>query len=187
MGLNEDIHKLLEDFGVKTVPDLQQSLRDKGVTKGGQDSNLSAKIRYTVTQKGKIISFSLIMPEYGEAVDKGRKAAGVSKEGQESIGKWGKSRGYVGQFATKTLEARLKKQSENKTNRKKKVLKKPSFDKQLKSFIYVVARKLKEKGYKGNGFYSEVIEDGRLDKLKQDLSNVLKSDIEIEIINLAKI
>ena len=127
------------------------------------------------------------MPEYGEAVDKGRKAAGVSKEGQDSIAKWGKSRGYVGSFASKTLEARLKKQSENKTNRKKKALKKPSFDKQVKSFVYVVSRKLRLKGYKGNGFYTEVISDGRLDKLKEDLAKVLKTNIGIEIIDLTKI
>jgi len=187
MALYDEIETILSDFGQKLQDDLQQSLRDKGVKAGGGDSRLSNSIKFSVEPVAGGISMKLAMPEYGEAVDKGRIAAGVSKEGQDSIAKWGKSRGYVGSFANKTLENRLKKQSQNKTDRKKKVLKKPSFDKQVKAFVYVVSRKLKLYGYKGNGFYSEVVNDGRLDKLKVDLANVLKTNVGIEIIDLTKI
>jgi hypothetical protein len=187
MGISEEIYKILDEFGEKVKEDLQQSLRDKGVKQGGGDSRLSAKIDFKVTQTGNVVSFKLTMPEYGEAVDKGRKAAPVSEEGQKSIANWGRSRKYVGEFAEKTLQARLKKQSENKTNRKKKALKKPSFDKQVKAFVYVVSRKLKREGYKGNNFYTSVVDDGRLDKLKKDLAGVLKSEVDIEIIDLTKI
>jgi hypothetical protein len=52
---------------------------------------------------------------------------------------------------------------------------------------YLVSRKIKNKGYKGNNFYTSVVDDGRLDKLKKDLASVLKSEVDIEIIDLTKI
>jgi len=191
MALSDDIYNLLDEFGTNLKDDLQQSLRDKGVTFGGQDSKLSKSISFEIAQVGKAVTFKLKMPEYGEAVDKGRKAAGVSIEGQESISNWAKRKGIVGKFATSSLNSRIKLQSEakaNNRNRKEwKTLKKPSFEKQLKAVTYLVSRKLQAKGYEGNHFYSEVIEDGRVEKLKQDLALVLKSNIEVEIIDLTKI
>lgn len=191
MALSDDIYNLLDEFGTNLKEDLQQSLRDKGVTFGGQDSKLSSNIKFEIVQVGKSVTFKLKMPEYGEAVDKGRKAAGVSVEGHESVSSWAKRKGIVGKFATTSLNARLKAQTEakskNKNRKEWKTLKKPSFDKQLKAVTYLVSRKLKQKGYEGNHFYSEVIEDGRVDKLKKDLASILKSSIEVEIIDLTKI
>lgn len=187
MALSDEIYKILDEFGTATKEDLQQSLRDKGVTFGGNDSKLSNKISFEIKQNSNSISFKLKMPEYGEAVDKGRRAAGVSVEGQGSISSWAKRKGIVGKFAANTLQARIEKQAKNKTDRKKKVLKKPSFEKSLKALTYLVSRKLKNKGYKGNHFYSEVVNDGRISKLKKDLATVLKSEIEIEIIDLTKL
>lgn len=191
MGLSEDITKILDDFGTSLKEDLQQSLRDKKVTAGGQDSRLSKSIKFNITHSSDAISFKLTMPEYGEAVDKGRRAAWVSQEGQDNIAKWGKSRGYVGKLADRTLAKRIGEQdrakARNKTRKKWVKPKKPSFDKQVKAFVYVVNRKLAHYGYKGNHFYSEVINDGRLDKLKEDLGAILKDNIAIEIIDLTKI
>lgn len=191
MALSDDITELLEVFGTSLKDDLQESLRAKGVKFGGGDSRLSNQIKFAIRQKGDSILFQLAMPEYGEAVDKGRKAAGVSEEGQESISGWIKRKGLVKKFSDFALETRLKKQAENKLNNKNrknwKVLRKPSFEKQLKAATYLVTRKLQAKGFEGNHFYSEVVEDGRLNELKTKLAAVLKSDIQIEIINLTKI
>lgn len=191
MALADEIYKILDEFGTTIKEDLQQSLRDKGVTFGGQDSKLSNKIQFEIKQSGESISFKLKMPEYGEAVDKGRKAAGVSKQGQESVSSWAKRKGIVGKIATASLDARLKAQSEAKArNKNRKVwtkLKKPSFDKQLKAVTYLVSRKLKNKGYEGNHFYSEIVQDGRLNELRNKLAEVLKSSIQVEIIDLTKI
>lgn len=187
MALYNEVEDILSEFGENLQKDLQQSLRDKGVKFGGGDSKLSANIKFTVDQINDGISFKLSMPEYAEAVDKGREAAGVSVEGQASISNWAKRKGIVGKFANDTLSNRLAKQAQNKTNRKKKTLKKPSFEKSLKALTFLISRKLKHKGFEGNHFYSEVVNDGRLDKLKQDLAMVLKENIEIEIIDLTKI
>lgn len=187
MALSDEIVKLLEEFGESTKDDLQQSLRDKGVTFGGQDSKLSNSIKFDIIAQGNSVTFKLSMNDYSEFVDKGRGKGGVSKPGQESISKWISRKGLVGKFANDTLQARLQKQAKNKTDRKKKTLKKPSFEKSLKALTYLVSRKLKQKGYEGNNFYSEVIEDGRLETLKTKLSEILKESVQIEIINLAKI
>jgi hypothetical protein len=191
MALYDEIETILSDFGQKLQEDLQQSLRDKGVKAGGGDSRLSNSIKFSVEPVAGGISMKLAMPEYGEAVDKGRKAAWVSEEGQKSIAQWGKSRGYVGKLANRTLAKRIGEQNsakaKNKTRKQWVKPKKPSFEKQVKAFVYVVNRKLSRYGYKGNGFYSEVVEDGRLEQLKIDLANVLKTNIGIEIIDLTKI
>lgn len=191
MALADEIENILSEFGTAAKDDLQQSLRDKGVQFGGGDSKLSNKIQFEITTKGDSVLFKLKMPEYGEAVDKGRKAANVSSEGSDSIASWAKRKGIVGKIASGALEARQKKQAEakarNKNRKTWKSLKKPSFEKQLKAATYLIKRKVERKGFKGNQFFSSVMEDGRIEKLKQDLAAVLKSNVEIEIINLTKI
>ena len=44
---------------------------------------------------------------------------------------------------------------------------------------YLVRRKLQNKGYEGNYFYNEVMEDGRQEKLILDIRTALKKDVEI--------
>ena len=50
-----------------------------------------------------------------------------------------------------------------------------------KQFTYLVARKLQQKGYDGNFFYSEIILDGRLEKLQQDIQQALNEEVQIMI------
>ena len=44
---------------------------------------------------------------------------------------------------------------------------------------FLVRRKLQNKGYEGNYFYNEVMEDGRQEKLILDIRTALKKDVEI--------
>ena len=46
-----------------------------------------------------------------------------------------------------------------------------------KQFAFIVSRKIKVKGYEGNEFYSDVINDGRLDELNKDVGKEIKLDI----------
>jgi hypothetical protein len=46
---------------------------------------------------------------------------------------------------------------------------------------YLISRKLKQEGYKGNQFYSKVVNDGRLEEFKNRLIELIKTDIIIEI------
>jgi len=44
---------------------------------------------------------------------------------------------------------------------------------------FLVRRKLQNKGYEGNYFFNEVMEDGRQEKLIVDIRTALKKDVEI--------
>lgn len=178
MDLYDEIELLLTEFGEAVKDDLQQSLRDKGVTYGGGDSRLSAKIEFEVNAISGGISFKLKMPEYGEAVDKGRKSG--TPPPIAPIKDWIKRKGI------------LKSEKVVKGTRKTKKPR-PSFEKRLTSMAYGISKNIGKKGtikrfgYKGNNFYSDVVDDGRLEKLQADLTELLKTNIGIEIIDLTKI
>lgn len=181
MAVDDDIVSLLSEFGKNLVSDLNKSLRKEGVTFGGQDSKLAAQLNFKVVKSDNKISFVFSAPDYAYFVDKGRKPGNVSKKGQKSISEWAKRKGIVGQFAQDSLNARLKKQAQNKSNRKKKQLKKYSFDKSLKALTFLVSRKIKNKGYEGTGFYSKVVTDEYMNEIKDKIAKLIKTDVEIII------
>lgn len=187
------VNTLINDFGKKLVTDLRSSLNSKVNFVGGGDSKLSGKIRYNIRTTANGIVFELIMPGYGKILNDGR-APGhgpnkggngkVSKKGQEGIGVWGQRKGYIKSFINKDLERRKKLQAEAKDRnnlRKYKTLKPLTFQKGTDAFAFVVSRTLKEKGYEGNQFIDEVLDDGRLDLIKVAIASELKRNVIVEI------
>ena len=188
-----EVEKILEAFAIKVVKDLRKSLSDKLQAKaasykskypGGSsnpgDSALSASIKYLIVDSSEGIKLNVYLNDYWEAVDSGRKAAGVSQDAR--IDKWIKSRNLIPGFQKSNLEDRIDTQNRlNKTNRKTKVLKKMKFADAVKAMDFLVRRKLKNKGYQGNQFFSSVLEDGRQEKLTKDIALAMKKDIEIII------
>jgi hypothetical protein len=167
------IEIVIDEFGNKLVEDLRASLKKKGVMYQTQESKLAASIRFRTLPKGDSIVFQLLMPDYAEIRDKGRKPGPVSKEGKKIIGECGNRKGMIGKFSENELINRKKKQDEAKARNKNrkvwKTLKKQPFNKAKEAFAYVVSRKIAKKGYKGNNFFTDVINDGRIDELKKDL------------------
>lgn len=187
-----EVEKILEAFGTKVVEDLRKSLSEKlqaraasykskypGGSSNPGDSALSASIKYLIVDSSEGIKLNVYLNDYWEAVDSGRKPAGVSQDAR--IDKWIKSRNLIPGFQNKNLADRLEKQAKNKTTRKKKVLKKMKFADAVKAMDFLVRRKLKDKGYQGNQFFSSVLEDGRQEKLTKDIAAAMKKDIEIII------
>jgi len=187
-----EVEKILEAFGTKVVEDLRKSLSEKlqaraasykskypGGSSNPGDSALSASIKYLIVDSSEGIKLNVYLNSYWEAVDSGRKAAGVSQDAR--IDKWIKSRNLIPGFQNKNLSDRLEKQGKNTSNRKKKVLKKMKFADAVKAMDFLVRRKLKNKGYQGNQFFSSVLEDGRQEKLTKDIAAAMKKDIEIII------
>ena len=186
-----EVEKILEAFGTKVVEDLRKSLSEKlqaraasykskypGGSSNPGDSALSASIKYLIVDSSEGIKLNVYLNDYWEAVDSGRKAAGVSQDAR--IDKWIKSRNLIPGFQKSNLEDRIDTQNRlNKTNRKTKVLKKMKFADAVKAMDFLVRRKLKNKGYQGNEFYSSVMEDGRQEKLAVDIRTALKKDVEI--------
>jgi hypothetical protein len=187
-----EVEIILEAFGTKVVEDLRKSLSEKlqaraasykskypGGSSNPGDSALSASIKYLIVDSSEGIKLNVYLNDYWEAVDSGRKAAGVSQDAR--IDKWIKSRNLIPGFQNKNLSDRLEKQGKNTSNRKKKVLKKMKFADAVKAMDFLVRRKLKNKGYQGNQFFSSVLEDGRQEKLTKDIAAAMKKDIEIII------
>ena len=185
-----EVEKILEAFGTKVVEDLRKSLSEKlqaraasykskypGGSSNPGDSALSASIKYLIVDSSEGIKLNVYLNSYWEAVDSGRKAAGVSQDAR--IDKWIKSRNLIPGFQNKNLSDRLEKQGKNTSNRKKKVLKKMKFADAVKAMDFLVRRKLKNKGYQGNQFLTSVLEDGRQEKLATDIRLAMKKDIEI--------
>jgi len=186
-----EVEIILEAFGTKVVEDLRKSLSEKlqaraasykskypGGSSNPGDSALSASIKYLIVDSSEGIKLNVYLNDYWEAVDSGRKAAGVSQDAR--IDKWIKSRNLIPGFQKSNLEDRIDTQNRlNKTNRKTKVLKKMNFADAVKAMDYLVRRKLKNKGYQGNQFLTSVLEDGRQEKLATDIRLAMKKDIEI--------
>jgi len=175
------IENALNEFGVKLKDDLQKSLRSKGVTFGGQDSKLSEAIRVNLNPNPNGITFQLLMPEYGFVVDKGRGSSKSSNGGKvkSNVLDWVKRKGIVGKFAKENLQARLKQQAKAKNPRK--TLKQLPFEKAAKQLSFLISRKIHRKGYKGNNFYSEVIDKLDINTLNKELSKVMKEQVLVQI------
>lgn len=187
-----EVEKILEAFGTKVVEDLRKSLSEKlqsraafykskypGGSSNPGDSALSASIKYLIVDSSDGIKLNVYLNDYWEAVDSGRKAAGVSQDAR--IDKWIKSRNLIPGFQNKNLADRLEKQSKNTSTRKKKVLKKMKFSDAVEAMDFLVRRKLKNKGYQGNQFFSSVLDDGRQEQLTKDIALAMKKDIKIII------
>lgn len=169
------VDKILNKFGEKLVTDLRNKIRSKGVTfGGGQDSKLAAKTTFEITQKAEGIEFLLTMPPEYYWVNKGRKPGNVSKEARESISSWAQRKAIVGEFQSRDLQERVEIQNESKAknkNRKYKKLQKLPFKKALKALTFIVAAGVQKKGYEPTYFLDEVLNDGRLRKLQEDINN----------------
>ncbi len=179
------IGTILEDFGEKLVNDLRAALKAKNVGYGGQDSKLAAKINYKVKQTTRGITFKLHMPDYWEFVDSGRDPGPVSKKGIKKIGEWARAKGIVGKYQDKELQERIERQNQSKQKaksfskqgkrdravRKWKTLKKMPFNRAKKQLAFAIASKIHKKGYEGNNFLTDTINDGRLDTLATDLKD----------------
>lgn len=189
------IETILEDFGEKLVNDLRAALKAKNVGYGGQDSKLAAKIRFRVIPKDNSISFQLLMPYYGEFVDRGRGSGPVSKKGIEKIGEWARAKNLVGKYQEDELYERQKKQIASKQRarnyskeskrdraiRKWKTLKKMPFNRAKKQLAFAIASKIRAKGYEGKNFFTDTINDGRLDTLATDLKDYGLENFKFDI------
>jgi len=182
MAIDKKIDEILVEFGMKLEQDLQDSLASK--MGGGYNARLSGKIKsLPIRHVGDLTEYILQMPLYGKALDGGRLPTKEKTDGtmRGKVEDWIKRRALVGKYITDNLQQRLDKQAKNKTNRPKKPLKKLAFEKAVKQLSFLIARKIHKKGYKGNQFFSEVINDGRLEKLEKDLIEAAQNEVVIEI------
>lgn len=197
MAIDKEIIALLGEFGKNITIDLKSNLRkklderaartlakskfkDKSIkklTSRLEASILANPVKYV---DGGLV-FTLSMNDYWEVVDKGRKAANVSKEGQSKIQEWSATRGVAEKLRISDLEYRKEKQSKSKSKRKLKTLKKMPFDRAKKAASFLIARKLKKNKLEPTNFFTLIKNDGRLEKLQEDISAIMQTEIIIDI------
>ncbi len=174
MDLNKQIQKELDRFGEEFTRDLQKSLAGK--ERWYSNSRLYGAIGQSVTPatfKDGSFTLKIVLPSYYYWVDKGREPGNVKEEGQEKIADWANRRGIITKFQRETIVKGQRVQRKTKL----------SFEKAKKQFAFLAARKIKAKGYKakGEGFFTEVYEDGRLKFLSDELSRITGKEIVIEL------
>ena len=184
------LEDLLTEFGKQLVIDTRLNLKKKLVLRAKKTlaqskikdktikdvtSRLDASVKNNISYNSDGVKFTLTMNDYWLVVENGRRAAGVSKDGQSAILNWVETRGVAEKLRISDLENR-KSKSKNPSK-----LKKMPFDKAKKLAMFLVARKLKKKRLEPTNFFNEVITDGRIDELKTKISELLKTEIIIEI------
>lgn len=196
MSLNDKIKELLDDFNEKLVIDTRESLqtkldertketltkskyKDKSFKKVKSRLWASVKAPPAIFDKG-VIKARLLMNDYWAVVNDGRKASNVSEEGQDKIAAWSATRGLAEKIRITDLEARKQRQSLSE-RKNLKTLKKMPFDRAKKVAGFLVARSLKKKSLEPTHFFDEVLNDGRIAKLKEDLTELVKTEFTIEI------
>lgn len=189
MSLNNEIDKLLSEFGLSMVNDtrsnLQKKLDERAAKHNGKSvkSRLWASVSNNVSYSNEGVKLVIRMNDYWDVVDGGRKASSVSEDGQAKIAEWSATRGLAEKIRISDLEKRKEKQKLSKRKEKLKVLKKMPFDRAKKAAGFLVARSLKNKTIEPTNFFSEVVNDGRVKELESKLKELIKTDFKIFVTN----
>ena len=178
MALVDKIEDLLTEFGKQLVIDTQKSLKSKQ-----RDSSLNSRLSTSIYpqtsyESGKIV-FRLTMNDYWDSVNSGRKP--TEKDGNGSLRK-----NLIRWIKTRKLKVEISKRKADRTktlkNKKiRKSYKKQTYEQAVESVAYAIASKIHKEGYEGNYFFDEVINDGRLEKLSEDITKIFRTEILIEI------
>ena len=158
---NSTITDVLLDFGNEVQKAMQDNLKQSGAVASGdtfQNITFSSKIL------GNTFHFVLDMgTDYWKFVDEGRKRG--KRPPLNDLIKWVDTKVAFGGFSSVP-------------NIRDKAVR--------KGLAYVIAKKIGDKGTKGNKFYSKVITPDRMKKLQRDLGKAAAGDIQQLIGSTAK-
>lgn len=182
MATMDQIVDLFDKFGTDLENDLLASFDAKGHSSPGEKKNQSSlQPRFQLIYgKNNVLTFRLYINDYTDFIDKGtrpaRRKIGIAERQKKinSLMSWAQRRGIN---ALAWYKKKLKDPSKSKM----------TYDKAKKSLANAISHNVAKKGiikrfgYKGSGFYSSVVNDGRVNQLKADLSEMLGREIEIEL------
>lgn len=182
MAITDQAKMMLEEFGVQLQTDLIESLKKNQHTgSGGQSSKLAGTMQYTVFGKEQSLFFEFSMADYGNYIDAGTRGAKVrgtgGKKMKDSILEWMEGKNMTGNFALNIYRSKLKNPNKSKV----------SFEKAENSLAWAIKKKINKKGiikrfgYKGSNWFSDVINDGRIDKLADNLSELFGREVVINL------
>ena len=160
-SIQEQIVKVFDDWGIKLVTDMKASIDDQVKHGGGQESDLSGSVNYKVENRGGVINFSLTMNKYWKWFDKGRRK-GLKGPPLDVFGKqWQNKKGINA----------------------KKILGMKNYDKAVKSLAFLIQRSIKRNGIEPRPFYDKVVNEQRIQELKDKLAPIIKQQFILELKN----
>ena len=181
--------ELLDKFGLTLVSDLQKSLLRKGVeTNRGQNSRLGNSIKFFHGEKQGNPLLVFKMADYWKYVEDGRKADSKPPP-SSAIKPWLKRKGINAKQVLKEIEEKARKARGSNSLITRKTKRKPlTYDEALTRLSFIYARSIGKKGTikrfgnKGAHFYQPIVDDGRIEKLERDLSEMYKKEIKISLL-----
>jgi len=178
MAIDNGIRDLLNEFGLKLTNDLRKSLKDKQRDRA-LISNLDRSVKPSTKFESGNLYFKLEMNDYWDAVNSGRSPTENSGDGsvRKNLIRW---------IKTRKLKVEISKRKETKakslnSKKVKKAYKQQTRDEAIEQMAYAIANKIHKEGYEGNHFFDEVIKDGRIDKLKEDIAKLINTEVTIDI------
>lgn len=169
-SLESEIKQVLDNFGIKLSQDLETSMnkalkdgRKRG-SGGPQQAALQFNPKIKVDNSGFFLKINA-SDEYWYYIEKGRKKG---KMPPPSVF----DKKYMAKNNIKVQDIIL-----DITKAKKK----PSYIKAVKQFAWLMARSIGRNGIKAKPFIDRVIEDGRIDKLNKELSNIIGNEISVQL------
>jgi hypothetical protein len=163
----------IDAFSLKLVEDLRNNLECKDRSSNKSANRLAASITPKVTLTSGGVILQVLMNDYWYWVNYGRDNGPVAEEAK--IKDWIRRKGIDPRAKINSWREAYR----NKVVKNKRVedLKPVSYKSAIQQFEYLVRRKVKEKGFEGNNFFSEVVDDGRLDILMNEVAQELDIDV----------
>lgn len=178
------IYEVLDSFGQKVSNALINSLEKKASGGGGSASKLAGTIKYKARILGNDYQFELSLADYYKWLDKGR---GITRKGNKP----GKVKGKIEEWLNwKKLKPSMTYKTKTKLKGgqvKTTIRTYKTFAAARKAQAFFIARKIHRKGFKGNRFYSSVVNKDLIADLKKELANAAAKDIQIEIKDLTNV
>ena len=186
MSAIQDAEKILIIFGKEVADDLKTSLK-AALKAAGNTNPQEAALRFTPEffEEPDGISLAIVASgEYWKWIESGRKAK-TRRIPADVVGKkWQDKNGIDARQVILTLRTKKKKKGLNYkqpkfSKKQKSVL---DYDKAAKSLSFIIQNSIYKKGIKPRPFVDRVLNDGRLDKLRNQLTDVLADGFKLEIL-----
>jgi hypothetical protein len=185
---DKEVFALLEQFGDELVADIDKSLQSKGFgakTNSGnsQSTGIIGSTTFDINTGGGGLTMSFYMNDYWYWLEFGRgvtKASKTKKPFKDTLaGKLFEN----GWDVQKNINAKEWYKEKLIKNSKSKKLKEGKHDDFRKMFVKFVAHRIHINGYKATHFLTEVLNDGRSEKLSEKLSELIGKKIVIDVYN----
>jgi hypothetical protein len=169
VGRKGGVAEILALFGNSFLETLARKLNDSGNIDTGE---IIDSMKFTLKRFGRNYSFEFSLNEYYKFIDKDIKPGGKFA--------WDKSKGIDKDGKGNVLYQWVKRNNYSMSNG-------PKNKKQNQlSLAYLIGRKRQKVGRKGNRFFTNTVDDGRIQKLNKDLTKALKTEVTIDIMEFTK-